>query len=165
MKKLITFIFLFFIFMASPKAYDLTIINNQNDNILNTYTYELNVFKATGAYQYTYNNTNSYLIFDATGNTTFTLKNNESITLKNLPESSYQIKQILIPNYNTYINNKQNNIFSSNTKTNNTVTFINKTTTSPNPNTATLPFILIGITIITITLLYYLKHLKVKRYQ
>lgn len=164
MKKLITFIFLFFILMTSPKAYDLTIINIQNNNTTNTYTYELNIFNASGAYQYTYQNTNSYLVFDATGNTKFTLQQNETITIKNLPESSYQIKQTLNNNYNTYINNIQTNIYNSNTKTNNQVTFTNKTKQSQNPNTNTLPTILISLTTVTIITLFFLKRIKIKRY-
>lgn len=164
MKKLITFIIIFFIFKSSPKALDLTITNNQNDYKTNTYTYELNIYNATGAYEYNYNNKDSYLIFDAAGNTTFTLKSNETIIIKNVPESSYQIKQILNNNYNTYINNKQTNIFNSNTKTNNKITFVNKVKQSQNPNTSTLPIALLILTIITIITLIHLKHIKIKRY-
>ena len=93
MKKIITSIIIFFIFISSPKALDLTISNNQNDNQTNTYTYELNIYNATGAYEYNYNNKTAYLIFDAAGNTTFTLQSNETIIIKNIPESSYHIKQ------------------------------------------------------------------------
>ena len=165
MKKLITLITIFFIFISSPKAIDLTIINSQNDYNNNTYTYELNVYDATGAYEYIYNNKTSHLIFDAAGNTTFTLHNNESLTIKNLPASSYQIKQLLHNNYNTYINNKQTNIYNSNTKTNNKITFINKTKQSQNPNTSTIPLITLQIALLTIVIIIILKKIKIKRYK
>lgn len=164
MKKIITSIIIFFIFISSPKALDLTISNNQNDCQTNTYTYELNIYNATGAYEYNYNNKTAYLIFDAAGNTTFTLQSNETIIIKNIPESSYQIKQSLHSNYNTYINNKQTNIYNSNTKTNNQITFVNKVKQSKNPNTSTLPIALLILTIITTFTLIFLKRTKIKRY-
>lgn len=164
MKKIITSIIIFFIFISSPKALDLTISNNQNDYQTNTYTYELNIYNATGAYEYNYNNKTAYLIFDAAGNTTFTLQSNETIIIKNIPESSYQIKQSLHNNYNTYINNKQTNIYNSNTKTNNKITFVNKVKQSKNPNTSTLPIALLILTIITTFTLIFLKRTKIKRY-
>ena len=76
MKKIIFTIITLFVFTSSVNAYDLTISNLQDDSASNTYTYKLNVYKATGAYQYIYNNNESYIVFDATGNTTFTLQNN-----------------------------------------------------------------------------------------
>lgn len=164
MKRIITFIIIFFIFISSPKALDLTITNSQNDYTANTYTYELNIYNATGVYEYNYNNKISYLIFDAAGNTTFTLKNNETIIIKNIPESSYQIKQILNNNYNTYINNKQTNIYNSNTKTNNKITFVNKTKNTQNPNTQTFPVLLLILITLTLITLVLLKRIKIKRY-
>ena len=164
MKKIITSIIIFFIFISSPKALDLTISNNQNDYQTNTYTYELNIYNATGAYEYNYNNKTAYLMFDAAGNTTFTLQSNETIIIKNIPESSYQIKQSLHNNYITYINNKQTNIYNSNTKTNNQITFVNKVKQSKNPNTSTLPIALLILTIITTFTLIFLKRTKIKRY-
>ena len=164
MKKIITSIIIFFIFISSPKALDLTISNNQNDYQTSTYTYELNIYNATGAYEYNYNNKTAYLIFDAAGNTTFTLQSNETIIIKNIPESSYQIKQSLHNNYITYINNKQTNIYNSNTKTNNQITFVNKVKQSKNPNTSTLPIALLILTIITTFTLIFLKRTKIKRY-
>ena len=68
MKKIIFTITIFFIFILSPKAYDLKITNNQNNKTKTTYSYELNVYKASGAYKYKYNNKESYMVFDAAGN-------------------------------------------------------------------------------------------------
>ena len=116
MKKIIFTIITLFVFTSSVNAYDLTISNLQDDSASNTYTYKLNVYKATGAYQYIYNNNESYIVFDATGNTTFTLQNNEMIIIKNLPESLFQIEQIPNNKYITYTNDKKINTLSSNTK-------------------------------------------------
>lgn len=164
MKKIIFAITLIFVFTSSVNAYDLTISNIQDDEIPNTYTYKLNVYKASGAYQYSYNNSDSYMVFDATGNTTFTLKNNESIIIKNLPESLFQIEQIPNNKYITYTNDKKINTLNSNTKETSQITFSNKTKNASNPNTGTKETIIL-ITITTIlVLLIYLKNKKVKRY-
>lgn len=164
MKKLMFTIISLFIFISSVKAYDLTIINKQDDQISNTYTYKLNVYNATGAYQYTYNNNDSYLVFDASGNTTFTLQNNETITIKNLPESLFQIEQIKNDNYITYTNNKKTNTLNSNTKEINEITFDNKTKNASNPNTGTKETIIIITITIILLLITILKTKKIKRY-
>lgn len=163
MKKTIFTLILFFMFIISPKAYELTISNSQNDNIKNTYTYNLNVYKASGAYKYKYNNDESYLVFDATGNATFTLKNNESITITNLPDSKYQIEQNTNNNYETYINNKKTVLYNGDIKNNNKITFINKTKKTTNPNTGTKE-IIISITIILFIMLIILKNIKTRKY-
>lgn len=164
MKKLIFTIVTLFLFMSSVNAYDLTIINKQDDQISNIYTYKLNIYDATGAYQYIYNDNESYLVFDASGNATFTLQNNETITIKNLPESLFQVEQIKKDNYITYTNNRKTNTLNSNTKEINEITFDNKTKNASNPNTGTKEtIILITITIILL-LITILKNKKIKRY-
>ena len=164
MKKIIFTIMTLFVFTSSVNAYDLTISNLQDDSASNTYTYKLNVYKATGAYQYIYNNNESYIVFDATGNTTFTLQNNEMIIIKNLPESLFQIEQIPNNKYITYTNDKKINTLSSNTKETTEITFNNKTKSASNPNTGTKETIILITVTITISFLLYLKNKKIKRY-
>lgn len=164
MKKLIYTIIIFFIFISTPKAIDLTIINIQDDNTSNTYTYKLNVYNASGAYQYTYQNKDSYLVFDGAGNTTFTLNQNETITIKNLPESTYQIEQNINNNYITFTNDSKTNLLNSSTNIINTITFNNKTKKAPNPNTGAKETIILIIIFTIIIILSFLKTKKIKRY-
>lgn len=164
MKKLLFSITLLCLFISSVKAYDLTIINKQDDTTQNTYTYKLNIYNATGAYQYTYNNKDSYLVFDATGNTTFTLNNNETIIIKNLPESLFQIEQISNNNYITYTNDKKTNTLNSNTKDTIEIIFNNKTKNASNPNTGTKETIILIVITVLILFLTIIKTKKIKRY-
>lgn len=164
MKKLIYTIIIFFIFISTPKAIDLTIINIQDDNTSNTYTYKLNVYNASGAYQYTYQNKDSYLVFDGAGNTTFTLNQNETITIKNLPESTYQIEQNINNNYITFTNDSKTNLLNSSTNIINAITFNNKTKKAQNPNTGAKETIILIIIFTIIIILSFLKTKKIKRY-
>lgn len=164
MKKIIFIFTLFFIITTSVKAADLTIINIQEDNTENTYTYKLNIYNATGAYQYNYENKESYIVFDAAGSTTFTLKNNEKITIKNLPDSSYKIEQEENNNYETYINDKKTFLFYGNTKENNEINFHNKNKNITNPNTTDRKTNILIISCILIIFILILKTKKIKKY-
>lgn len=161
--KLIYFIILL-IFPYTISALDLTIINEQNNNTPNKYTYQINIKEISGSYKYTLNNKTSYITFDATGNTTITLNPNEIITIHDLPESEYKITQNINNNYITYINNNKTHSITSNINKINKITFSNKSKNVTSPTTSTIPIYTITFTIITLLILLILTKLKIKRY-
>lgn len=113
--------------MATPVS--LTITNYQNTAANLTYTYEINIENVSGAYQITIGNTSQYLVFDAKGRATITLKSNDHATIEELPSGSkYTITQSGMDSYQTSINDLSTNTYTATLSDSNKVTFRNATT-------------------------------------
>ena len=108
---------------------NLTIKNEQNTDDSITYKYSIKVKNLAGAYRYTINNKESYMVFTANGEGTFELKSNESIIIYGLPvDSEYTIIQLNIPaNYTTKVNQTEQSSYTGTLKEGESVTFNNST--------------------------------------
>lgn len=162
---------------------NLTITNKQNDDLSNEYTYNIKIDSISGAHKYLKTDgSTDYQVFSANGETTFTLKNNESITFIEIPiNSNYTITQDNLDNYKTYINEEEKNTITSQINKDTSVTFgnYNKTITplpvpdpvKPTPekdkNPTTSDYIVpVFITFITVTLILLTSlKLKIKRFE
>lgn len=108
----------------------LIIKNFQNDDKNFLYTYKIKVDDVSGAYKYTKNDTEGYIVFSANGEAQFILNSNESLIIHELPnESTYTIEQTstISKDYMTTVNDEKSTIATGNISQNNTVTFENKT--------------------------------------
>ena len=95
--------------VEEEKFYPLEIKNYQNDTKKLEYSYRIKIDGISGAYKYRYKTKESYLVFTANGESTFTLESNESIIIYDLPERvQYEIEQItdVSKTYTTKINNE-----------------------------------------------------------
>lgn len=151
---------------------DLVITNSENDTLKTEYTYTLKIENVEGAYRYTKENEENYLIFDATGKTSFTLKGNEKITIYDLPtEVQYTITQSSNEEYVTKINNETSTTITDTLQLGTTITFTNtnKNTSNEINNTSpnTVDDIKISILVLALTGLFYIiiKHFKIKQYE
>ena len=106
--------------------YPLTIVNIQNDNNAQVYTYKLKIDEVRGAYRYTKNGEENYMLFAANGEASITLKSNESVTIYDLPnDTNYVITQQLNNKYKTYINSVEMNVIEGVITIENNITFNN----------------------------------------
>ncbi len=106
--------------------YPLTIVNIQNDNNAQVYTYKLKIDEVRGAYRYTKNGEENYMLFAANGEASITLKSNESVTIYDLPDgANYVITQQLNNKYKTYINSIEMNVIEGVVTAENNITFNN----------------------------------------
>ena len=104
----------------------LTITNIQNDNNTQEYTYKLKINEVRGAYRYTKNGEENYMLFAANGEASITLKSNESVTIYDLPnDTNYVITQQLNNKYKTYINSVEMNVIEGVITIENNITFNN----------------------------------------
>ena len=164
MKKICFTILILILNINYINALDLTIINEQNDNKDNTYTYEINISEISGSYKYSLNNKTSDITFDATGNSSITLKPNTIITIYDLPNSQYKITQNINNNYITYVNNNKNHSITSNLNQINKVTFSNKNKNVTSPQTNRTSIILFNTLIILLISILIISKIKVKKY-
>ncbi len=156
----------------------LIIKNFQNDDKNFLYTYKIKVDDASGAYKYTKNNTEGYIVFSANGEAQFILNSNESLIIHELPnESAYTIEQTSTnsKDYMTTINDETSTIAKGNISLDNTVTFENKTTIKEveenpiedkkNPVTADniIKFIVLLLSLLVFTIL--LSKIKIRRFE
>lgn len=152
----------------------LTIKNTQNDDEQITYNYRIKISEISGAYKYTYNGKESYLVFSANGEAQITLNSNESITIYDLPsEVSYTIEQLndVSDKYTTTTNDTASTIAEGTISLDTTVLFENKTIIIPtkpnkNPYTAARPMILfVFICFVSFGLLSKIRKIKIKRFE
>jgi len=151
---------------------DLLISNSENDTLQTEYTYSLKIEEVEGAYRYTKGEEENYLIFDATGKTSFTLKGNETITIYDLPtEVGYTITQSSNDDYVTKVNDKTSNTLSGTLQIGTTITFTNTNKNTSNeinndsPNTADKIKTSLIVLVLTGLVCLIIKHLKVKKYE
>lgn len=115
----------------------LTITNKQNDNANLEYTYIIKIDNMSGVSKLIKaDGTSTYQVFSANGETTITLKSNETITLVDIPlNSNYTITQKEADNYKTYIDNEEKSSISGTIKQNTSFTFDNISKIAPTPST------------------------------
>ncbi len=118
-----------------------TLTNKQSDNKNNEYTYEIKIDTLMGTQKYTKADGKIYYqVFTANGETTLTLKSNESITFTEIPiNSNYTITQTTVDKYKTYIGEDEKNTISGVVTKDSTLTFNNVLSTSSTPVTPTEP--------------------------
>lgn len=118
-----------------------TLTNKQSDNKNNEYTYEIKIDNLMGTQKYTKADGKTYYqVFTANGETTLTLKSNESITFTEIPiNSNYTITQTTVDKYKTYIGEDEKNTISGVVTKDSTLTFNNVLSTSSTPVTPTEP--------------------------
>ncbi len=152
--------------------------NVQNDDKHIPYTYKLVIEGIAGAYKYSYNDQEKYLVFDAKGEAQILLNSNESIILYDLPnDASYTIEQTnnVKESYTTTANEENSTIVTGKISLTNKVVFENRTIIKPiedeseeekkNPVTVdNIPkFIILSIFLIVIT--YILSKIKIQRFE
>ena len=151
----------------------LVIRNYQNDERKLTYSYKIKVVNAVGAYRYEYNDTESYLVFNAIGESQFTIKSNETITIYDLPkEAEYEIIQTtdVSEKYQTKINNEETTTASGVLSLENNIDFYNETIkkveepVKENPTTADISTLGLICFITAAFTFICLKKIKVKRF-
>lgn len=161
-------------YLAIESLVDLTLNNIQNDKEIKTYTYKITINNVYGAYRYTLNKEEKYLIFSANGEAELSLKSNETVIIYDLPQNeSYTIEQI--GGDTTKYTIKANNVVGTTTKgkldTKNVITFENKTQVKEhnknpeNPYTADIYTLAIILFIITTIIFLSIKHIKIKRFE
>lgn len=156
--------------MLSP----LIIKNTQNDDEEITYNYKIKISEISGAYRYTYNGKESYLVFSANGEAQVSLKSNESITIYDLPnEVSYSVEQTnnVSDKYTTTANNVSGTSIEGTISLETTALFENKTIIVPtkpnkNPYTSSKPILIFGFICLTsMAILYRIRKIKIKRFE
>lgn len=151
----------------------LIIKNTQNDNQIHQYEYKIKVDKAVGAYRYTLNDKEKYLVFSALGEANFFLSSNETITIYELPTSSnYVIDQVtdVSDRYVTQINNNIINKVEGTLTLENNIEFYNKAKTIVEPvkkNPTTNDNYVLGLIclIFSTILIVCLKNIKIRRFE
>lgn len=118
-----------------------TLTNKQSDNKNIEYTYEIKIDNLMGTQKYIKTDGKTYYqVFTANGETTLTLKSNESITFTEIPiNSNYTITQTTVDKYKTYIGEDEKNTISGVVTKDSTLTFNNVLSTSSTPVTPTEP--------------------------
>ena len=113
----------------------LTLSNKQSNNKNIEYTYKIKIDSISGAHRYIKGNgEDNYQVFTANGETTITLKSNETIIFVDIPtNSSYTITQNEVGNYNTYVGEEKKNTISGTITKDSTITFNNVEDTLPAP--------------------------------
>lgn len=180
------------IYTSSLKS-PLVIVNNQNNDEVIEYTYHLKINNVRGSHPYSKGAKTGYIVFSANGETTFTLKSNERLTIYDIPnEVDYNIEQVtdVSKNYTTKINDKIGTstigsigaetyiIFDNNTINDDVVlqeTPVQPETSKPieepkpninnNPVTADSVYWLVIVLMLATGVLFVLSKLKIKRYQ
>lgn len=151
----------------------LIVKNYQNDENKTTYSYRIKIENAVGAYRYEYNEKESYLVFNAIGESQFTLRSNELITIYDLPKNAeYEIEQVtdVSEKYVTKINNETKKIATGILTLENNIEFYNETikveTEPVKKNPVTSDVYTLGIVCFLITTIIFiaLKKIKIKRF-
>lgn len=106
---------------------EFTITNDQSNGNKVSYNYNIKIDDVTGAHRYIKsNNETGYLVFAANGVTNFTLNENETITISDVPTNvAYSITQETNTGYKTYINSIETNVASGIVALDNNVKFDN----------------------------------------
>lgn len=158
--------------VVAAENVNLTIVNTQNDSKVLSYTYKITMTDISGAYRYTINDTEKYVVFNARGEATITINSNEKIIIYDLPSGTkYTIEQTggdssYTKKANNVVGTKATGTINKNT----TITYSNTvpvkdTNPSHNPNTAdtyTLGIILFSIALV---IFIAIRYIKIKRYE
>lgn len=143
------------------------IINYQNDQQKEKYTYNITIRDVTGATRYSVDGVESYAVFSSNGEATITINSNQKIIIYDIPYNTYySIEQASNSKYVTSVDNKNQNIIEGVTAQNNIVTFNNTNkVVSANPSTADYSIMYIVSAILSlIALIVLIKTVKVKRF-
>lgn len=146
---------------------NIEIKNIQKDNEDVTYTYNVIIRDVVGATRYSIDGKESYTVFSSKGETTLTLKANQTLIIYDIPYNTYySIEQVSNNKYVTSVNNKNQNIIEGVTVQSNIITFNNTSkVVSANPNTADYSIIYIVSAILSIiAFILLIKTVKVKRF-
>lgn len=151
---------------------NLTIVNTQNDTKVLSYTYKITIPDISGAYRYTINDKEKYVVFNARGEATITINSNEKIIIYDIPSGTkYTIEQT--GGDSSYTKKANNVVGTKATGTINKDTTVTYSNTVPvkepnpshNPNTAdtyTLGFILFAIALV---IFIAIRYIKIKRFE
>ncbi len=151
---------------ATPAT--MVIQNKENDTNKTKYDYVLKISDISGSYKCKKNNEEFYIIFDATGKTTFSLLANETMTIYNVPlEANYSLEQLENKNYKTKIGDKETNISEGTIFEDNTIVFnnINKSSKQYSPDTKDGIKIMFYTLCLSFMIMIILLRLKVERYE
>lgn len=140
--------------------------NIQKEGPSLSYTYTIRIEKVTGVVLATYQNETISLNFDEHGIATFSLQSNEKIVLQDIPiDVVYSVSQEENTSVSSQIEQTDTSFYQGITKAENTVTFQNTMIqTVANPYTVDVSFICFLLCICSFLLLFFLKHLKIKKY-
>ena len=163
------------------KTTNITITNKQDNNEIVNYSYQIKISGVSGSILTVKNNEREYLVFDARGNTTFNLLNNESITFVGVPvNETYTITQEVKNGYRTFSNGTESVTTSGTINNENIITFTNTSkgkAAAPTPtpvevesdvkNTVTSDkgMIAVVISLVALFTLILLKALRLDRYE
>lgn len=153
--------------------YNLQIDNFQNDEQDIIYSYKITIPEISGAYKYSKNNEESYLIFAANGEAEITLNSNSSLTIYDLPEGiKYKIEQItdVSEKYTTKVDEKESAIVEGTISETNNIKFSNETIISEepvkkNPFTSDNHYLALFVFVYAIIITIIATRIKVKRFE
>lgn len=153
--------------------YNLTIKNSQNDENDLIYSYKITIPTISGAYKYSKNNEESYLIFTANGAAELTLNSNDTLVLYDLPDgTNYKVEQItdVTDKYTTRIGEEQTTIIEGTISETNTIEFTNETIiqkepVKKNPFTSDNHYLVLFVCLYAIILVLIATKLKIKRFE
>lgn len=153
--------------------YNLKIDNFQNDDQDIIYSYKITIPEISGAYKYSKNNEESYLIFTANGEAEITLNSNSSLTIYDLPEGiKYKIEQItdISEKYTTKVDEKESTIIEGTISETNNIKFSNETIISEepvkkNPFTSDNHYLALFVFIYAVIISIIATRIKVKRFE
>ncbi len=155
----------------------ISISNYQDDNEIINYLYKLRIDGIYGAYKYSKNDLEGFLVFSANGEAEFNLNSNEKITIYDIPtELEYRLEQVtdVGSKYSTKINDTLGRIEIGTISLENNITVFNNLLDTSvkieepkdedNPYTADSFYYILGSLIILAFLLLILLRIKVKRF-
>ncbi len=153
--------------------YNLKIDNYQNDEKDIIYSYKITIPEISGAYKYSKNNEESYLIFTANGEAEVTLNSNDSLTIYELPEGiKYKIEQItdVSEKYTTKTDETNGTIIEGIISETNNIKFTNETIISEepvkkNPFTSDNHYLALFVFIYAVIISIVATRIKVKRFE
>ncbi len=161
--------------------HSLVIMNYQDDDKEIKYVYQLKIDDIAGAFKYSYNGEDKYMVFTANGEAKVYIKSNESITIYDLPEGThYYIEQLNVikDEYTTTVGEEEKTIIEGNIKKENIIEFTNKKivieeqpeekpeVVPDNPYTAAEEIIrMVLLFIIAAILIFTYKNYKIKRFE
>lgn len=153
--------------------YNLQIDNFQNDEQDIIYSYKITIPEISGAYKYSKNNEESYLIFAANGEAEITLNSNSSLIIYELPEGiKYKIEQItdVSEKYTTKVDEKESAIVEGTISETNNIKFSNETIISEepvkkNPFTSDNHYLALFVFVYAIIITIIATRIKVKRFE
>lgn len=144
-------------------------VQSEETSTVIEYVYHIKITDVAGSILYNYNGLEDYLKFSPTGEATFTLKSNESITLFDISKDlAYSIEQSTNDNYKTVVSGDSTNIFTGITSEENVVEFKNTSTivVTKNPETAdNKVLLLVSVDALLVFLFVVLRKTKVQRYE